>query len=827
MNYRAAVDQLTPQDPVRIGPYRLISRLGEGGMGLVYLGRSDAGRTVAVKVVQAEHAQHPEFRQRFAREVAAARRVGGAWTAAVLDADTDAAVPWVATQYVPGPDLTRVVGRDFGPLPEDSVRILAHRLALALTAVHGAGLIHRDLKPSNVLVTVDGPRVIDFGIARAMDTLGPDSLLTRTGMLIGSPGFMSPEQVRGLELTAASDVFCLGAVLVYTATGRLLFGAGGTGLNAHLFRVAEDAADLTGVPESLRDLVGACLAKDPAERPTLQEVADRTASGADEVWLPSAILAQLGRHAAHLLDFAPQTSAGPAPAGSPSNPPVRPGRLQPSVSPQTLYTPTAAAPPEAPRTFGPPPAMDEDPARPSPAPTRAPDPRRWRGLAATVFAQLVVVLDAASLHAAAPSLARDLAMLTTDSLFAAYGVALVALLLLGGHLADRLGRKRTLMTGLSAVAVAAVVGALAPSPGLLIAALALQGAGAALVAPAALALVTAHFVEPKERGRAFGIYAAVTFGGWPVGLAWGGVISESVGWRSCLYANVLLVLIALLIAANRVHDRAGPGGDGPGLATPSLLFGSAGALLTGFELYGVGHHSWAAPSALAPLGIGVILLAMAGVPHAARAFARHRDRIGSLVVLWLGTAGLFALFPVMSLSLGPAMGLSPAAAGVAVLPAGVAFVIGATRIAPGLLQRMAPRRLIAAGLLAAAVGLLPLGGIGSGRAFAFVLTGSVLAGLGLGTAMAPLFSVATAGPADRGRGGVAAVTTTALQLGTALGVALFSRAEVPTREGLDTSALYGAAGLALVAGLCAAVLITTAAPAGSRTLAQAGSRLPE
>lgn len=194
------MEQLTEQDPTHIGPYRLIARLGEGGMGLVYLGRSELGRTVAVKVVQADHAQHPEFRKRFAREVAAARRVGGDWTAAVLDADTEAAVPWVATQYIPGPDLTTVVGKTFGPLPEHSVHTLANRLALALRAVHEAGLIHRDLKPSNVLVTVDGPRVIDFGIARALDSIGGDSLLTRTGMLIGSPGFMSPEQVRGHEL---------------------------------------------------------------------------------------------------------------------------------------------------------------------------------------------------------------------------------------------------------------------------------------------------------------------------------------------------------------------------------------------------------------------------------------------------------------------------------------------------------------------------------------------------------------------------------------------------------------------------------------------------
>lgn len=386
------MEHLTGEDPAHIGPYRLIARLGAGGMGLVYLGRSDLGRTVAVKVVQAEHAQHPEFRSRFAREVAAARRVGGAWTADVLDADTEAAVPWVATQYIPGPDLTTVVAQDFGPLPEQSVRTLANRLALALQAVHEAGLIHRDLKPSNVLVTVDGPRVIDFGIARAMDSLAGDSLHTRTGMLIGSPGFMSPEQVRGLELTPASDVFCLGALLVYAATGRLLFGATDTGLNAHLFRIAEEEADLTGVPDSLVDLVRACLHKDPAGRPTPHEVASRTATDESEEWLPGAVLAQLGRRAAHLLDYAPAApvdavAAVPAPGTRPprrrlrrphtSRPPpptpprpasARPGRRLPDSGAHPRPRPTS-------RTRRPPSAALVEPVGARPRPTGRADRR--------------------------------------------------------------------------------------------------------------------------------------------------------------------------------------------------------------------------------------------------------------------------------------------------------------------------------------------------------------------------------------------------------------------------------------------------------------------
>ncbi|WP_399921710.1 serine/threonine-protein kinase [Streptomyces kanamyceticus] len=316
---------LAPDDPSYIGRYRLLGRLGEGGMGRVYLGRSEGGRTVALKVIQDELARLPEFRQRFAREVAAARRVGGQWTAAVLDADTDAVSPWVATQYILGPSLHEVVAEDYGALPGHSVLTLANRLALALEAVHAAGLVHRDLKPANVLVTVDGPRVIDFGIARALDvldTLVGDGAATRTGMLIGSPGFMSPEQARGREVGAASDVFCLGSVLAYAATGRQPFGVtDGGGMHAQLFRIAEDEPELDGVPESLLPLVRDCLRKDPALRPAPREIAERTSGLRAGPWLPGEVLEQVGRHAARLLDFdAPGNT--PSASGTPSSPKV-------------------------------------------------------------------------------------------------------------------------------------------------------------------------------------------------------------------------------------------------------------------------------------------------------------------------------------------------------------------------------------------------------------------------------------------------------------------------------------------------------------------------
>lgn len=206
---------LDPGEPQNIGAYRLLGRLGAGGMGRVYLGRSAGGRTVAVKVVHPHFALDEEFRARFRREVEAARRVGGQWTAPVLDADPEATVPWVATGYVAGPALSQAV-TEHGPLPAHSVRVLGAGLAEALAAVHGLELVHRDVKPSNVLLTLDGPRLIDFGIARATD--GTASL-TSTGVSVGSPGYMSPEQILGRGVTGAADVFSLGAVLAYAATG--------------------------------------------------------------------------------------------------------------------------------------------------------------------------------------------------------------------------------------------------------------------------------------------------------------------------------------------------------------------------------------------------------------------------------------------------------------------------------------------------------------------------------------------------------------------------------------------------------------------------------
>jgi eukaryotic-like serine/threonine-protein kinase len=252
-------------DPQRVGPYRLLKRLGSGGMGQVYLGRSPSGRPVAVKVIRAEHADNADFRQRFRQEVQAARRVSSIFTAAVVDADPDAPRPWMVTAFVSGPSLaTAVTSR--GALSVRAVRVLAAGLAEGLSEVHAAGLVHRDLKPSNVLLASDGPRIIDFGISRPADSAYP----TRTGGVIGSPGFMSPEQAMGDAVGPASDIFCLGSVLAYAATGEPPFGTGPP--SALLYRVVYGEASTVNIPPELRPVIANCLIRDPAARPTTDEL---------------------------------------------------------------------------------------------------------------------------------------------------------------------------------------------------------------------------------------------------------------------------------------------------------------------------------------------------------------------------------------------------------------------------------------------------------------------------------------------------------------------------------------------------------------------------
>ncbi|MEU3982613.1 serine/threonine-protein kinase [Streptomyces sp. NPDC026672] len=252
--------------PEYAGHYRLESCLGAGGMGVVHLARSTSGLRLAVKVVHAEYAKDREFRGRFRQEVAAARKVSGAFTASVVDADPEAERPWMATLFIPGPTLSEHVKRD-GPMPPAQLRRLMAGLAEALRDIHRVGVVHRDLKPSNVLLAEDGPKVIDFGISRPKDS----ELRTETGKLIGSPPYMAPEQFRRpREVGPAADIFALGAVLVHAATGRGPFDSDSPYVVA--YQVVHDEPDLTGVPESIAPLVLRCLAKEPEDRPTPDEL---------------------------------------------------------------------------------------------------------------------------------------------------------------------------------------------------------------------------------------------------------------------------------------------------------------------------------------------------------------------------------------------------------------------------------------------------------------------------------------------------------------------------------------------------------------------------
>lgn len=394
---------LDRDDPREIGGYRLLGVLGAGGMGRVYLARSPGGRTVAVKVIRPELSDDAGFRSLFRREVAAAKRVGGAWTAPVLDADTEAPRPWLVTGYVAGPSVYEAVERH-GPLPESAVRTLGAGLAEALIGIHGTGLIHRDLKPTNVLLSLDGPRVIDFGISRALDA----SVHTRTGATVGSPGFMSPEQIDGRDVGPATDIFSLASVLVFAATAEGPFGAGSG--QALMFRIVSKSPELGAVPPSLRDLISACLAKYAANRPTPQELLAHFAPDGSTAaliapgWLPGPLTTDLSRRAIALLeidelagDHVPTggTSAAdqwPSMATAPTQPPsqyaeTRPPshhqlrtpqpppmpRSAPNAPGQTASTPRmpSVAPRPAAPPNPPPPVGPTGPAFPGPPPASA------------------------------------------------------------------------------------------------------------------------------------------------------------------------------------------------------------------------------------------------------------------------------------------------------------------------------------------------------------------------------------------------------------------------------------------------------------------------
>ncbi|WP_406118362.1 protein kinase domain-containing protein [Streptomyces sp. NBC_00989] len=307
------MERLLPTDPSLIGGHRLAGRLGAGGMGVVYLARSPYGAWCALKVIREEYADDPGFRARFRRETELASCLTSRWTVPVVAADADARSPWLATAYVPGPSLAEAVALR-GPWPEAQLRGLGGVLAEALDGVHAAGLVHRDVKPANVLLAADGPRLIDFGIARAVGA----TALTTDGSVVGSPGYLSPEQARGHTVGPPSDVFSLGCVLAHTATGRPPFGTGGAA--AVLYRTVQEEPDLDGIPENLGRTVRRCLEKEPERRPSTRELRDVFGEFAVAEWLPEGLQALVATRAARVLDLPvpdPTLLVGPSPVGAP------------------------------------------------------------------------------------------------------------------------------------------------------------------------------------------------------------------------------------------------------------------------------------------------------------------------------------------------------------------------------------------------------------------------------------------------------------------------------------------------------------------------------
>ncbi|MFJ6657721.1 PQQ-binding-like beta-propeller repeat protein [Streptomyces sp. NPDC091377] len=340
------VDQLTQHDPRRIGPFEVLGRLGAGGMGLVYLARSASGRRVAIKTVRTELAEDQLFRVRFTREVEAARAVSGFYTAAVVDADPRAAVPWLATAYVPAPSLEEIIN-ECGPLPAQAVRWLAAGVAEALQSIHGAGLVHRDLKPSNVLVVEDGPRVIDFGIASGVS----NTRLTMTNVAVGTPAYMSPEQAKdSRSVTGASDVFSLGSTLVFAATGHPPFH--GANPVETVFMLLREGPDLEGLPDELRPLIESCMQMEATARPSPADLQSQLAphlfgSGSDDsgtasAWLPeksvSLIESRRGgrprvKTPSHGRSVGGRHPVPPPPAHAPAVPPAPPVTAPPVPAP--------------------------------------------------------------------------------------------------------------------------------------------------------------------------------------------------------------------------------------------------------------------------------------------------------------------------------------------------------------------------------------------------------------------------------------------------------------------------------------------------------------
>ena len=470
------------------------------------------------------------------------------------------------------------------------------------------------------------------------------------------------------------------------------------------------------------------------------------------------------------------------------------------------------------------------------------DPRRWWGLVVIALAQLMVVLDATIVNIALPSAQRDLGMSDGNRqwVITAYTLAFGGLLLLGGRIADLVGRKRTFVIGLVGFAAASALGGAATNAGMLFGARALQGAFAAVLAPSALSLLTTTFTDPKERGKAFGIYGALAGSGAAIGFMVGGLLTEYLDWRWCLYVNVPIAVVAVFGALALLHDR--PGHSGARLYVPGVLLGCGGLVAIVYGFSEAQSRGWTDALVLALFAAGVVMLAVfvwwqsrAPSPLLPLHIIRDRNRAGCFLTMALAVIGMFGLFLFMTYYLQAVLAYSPVKTGLAFLPLTGAIIIGSTQISARLLPRVPPRMLMVPGMILAATGMVLLTQITTHSSYASeILPALLLLGLGMGLTFMPVFATATAGVAPQDSGVTSATVNTSQQVGGSIGTALLNTIATTStatyvtahltdpsdrtrvmREGVVhgyTVAIWWAAGIMLLAGLIAGLMVTKKAP---------------
>ncbi len=471
-----------------------------------------------------------------------------------------------------------------------------------------------------------------------------------------------------------------------------------------------------------------------------------------------------------------------------------------------------------------------------------PDPHRWWALVIIALAQLMVVLDATIVNIALPSAQHDLGISDGDRqwVITAYTLAFGGLLLLGGRVADLVGRKRTFVIGLIGFAVASGIGGAATTSGMLFGARALQGAFAALLAPSALSLLTTTFTDPKERGKAFGVYGALAGSGAAIGFILGGLLTEYLNWRWCLYVNIPIAVIAVFGAFGLLRDR--PGHKNVRLDVPGAVLGCGGLVAIVYGVSEAESHGWSSPLVLGLIAGGVALLVAfvwwqnrAPSPLLPLHIVKDRNRAGCFLTMGLAVIGMFGVFLFMTYYLQVVLGYSPVKTGLAFLPLTVAIIIGSTQISARLLPRVAPRVLMVPGMILAAGGMLFFTQLTVDSAYATeLLPGLLLLGLGMGLTFMPVFATATAGVAPQDAGVTSATVNTSQQVGGSIGTALLNtiatttstayiaahlrdpaQRELITREGVVhgyTVAIWWAVGIMLLAGLVAGLMVTAKAP---------------